>query len=229
MGQGEAVLIDGTGSQSTLSRWGDYSSMNIDPVDDCTFWYTNQYQTEDGVRDWHTRVGAFRIGPCQQGPAVLASLGVNPTLLEGGNPATGVVLLTNLAPAGGASVALSSSNASIAMVPSTVTVPEGKTSATFPIATSKTPVQTDVTVTGVFPAGVTHSSTFTIRASPLPSSITFSPDTVMAGNAAVGTVTLDGPALAGGVVVALSTDSPTIVRIPSTLAIPAGSTSGTFT
>ena len=42
--QAEATLITGTGVQTgALHRWGDYSSMSVDPVDDCTFWYTNEY------------------------------------------------------------------------------------------------------------------------------------------------------------------------------------------
>ena len=44
MGQGEATFVAGTGSQTgNLTRWGDYSSMNIDPADDCTLWATNEY------------------------------------------------------------------------------------------------------------------------------------------------------------------------------------------
>ena len=44
LAQGEAHLFDGTGSQTdTVSRWGDYSDMTVDPVDDCTFWYTQEY------------------------------------------------------------------------------------------------------------------------------------------------------------------------------------------
>src|SRR5579864_1583566 len=34
----------GTGYQASVSRWGDYSAMSVDPVDDCTFWYTNEYR-----------------------------------------------------------------------------------------------------------------------------------------------------------------------------------------
>jgi hypothetical protein len=64
MGQGEATIVAGTGSQTessgfVLSRWGDYSSMNIDPTDDCTFWYTQEYMAEAGAFNWHTRIGAF--------------------------------------------------------------------------------------------------------------------------------------------------------------------------
>src|SRR5439155_25720809 len=46
---GEAVIIDGTGVQRTTnSRWGDYTSLNLDPSDDCTFWYVNEYYTAAG-------------------------------------------------------------------------------------------------------------------------------------------------------------------------------------
>jgi len=46
--QAEATIIAGSGSQTQYSRWGDYSSMNIDPADDCTFWYTTEYLTATG-------------------------------------------------------------------------------------------------------------------------------------------------------------------------------------
>ncbi len=62
----EQVLQSGTGSQlRTLSRWGDYSAMTVDPVDDCTFWYTNQYLTSNGTFNWHTRIGSFKLNTCQ--------------------------------------------------------------------------------------------------------------------------------------------------------------------
>ncbi|HEU4734318.1 MAG TPA: proprotein convertase P-domain-containing protein [Kofleriaceae bacterium] len=68
MGQGEASIVDGTGVQtgSNLSRWGDYSSMNIDPTDDCTFWYTQEYEAANGAFNWRTRIGAFKFATCGQ-------------------------------------------------------------------------------------------------------------------------------------------------------------------
>ncbi len=60
---GEVVLKAGTGSQAWTDRWGDYSMMSIDPSDDCTFWYTSQYQSAtDGP--WRTRIGAFKVTTC---------------------------------------------------------------------------------------------------------------------------------------------------------------------
>jgi hypothetical protein len=70
MTQGEGVVIDGSGVQTTTnSRWGDYTSMNIDPVDDCTFWYVNEYYTLEGqatsTAGWQTRIASFKLPGCQ--------------------------------------------------------------------------------------------------------------------------------------------------------------------
>src|SRR5438105_1850672 len=67
--QAETILINGTGSQGRgLKRCGDYSSMAIDPVDDCTFWYTTEYLTASGTFNWHTRVGTFKFANCSSLP-----------------------------------------------------------------------------------------------------------------------------------------------------------------
>ena len=64
--QGEQTLIAGTGVQrSTGSRWGDYSSLSVDPADDCTFWYTTEYYTAasqaTSTVGWLTRIGSFKV------------------------------------------------------------------------------------------------------------------------------------------------------------------------
>jgi hypothetical protein len=66
---GEGTIINGTGVQTTTnSRWGDYTSMNVDPVDDCTFWYVNEYYTAAGqassAAGWQTRIGSFKLPGC---------------------------------------------------------------------------------------------------------------------------------------------------------------------
>jgi hypothetical protein len=65
---GEGVIINGTGVQTnTNSRWGDYTSMNVDPVDDCTFWYVNEYYavTEPPPdRNWQTRIASIKLPGC---------------------------------------------------------------------------------------------------------------------------------------------------------------------
>lgn len=62
---GEVSMQPGSGSQlSTLNRWGDYSSMSVDPSDDCSFWYTTEYYAATSTTGWQTRVGRFRLGDC---------------------------------------------------------------------------------------------------------------------------------------------------------------------
>jgi hypothetical protein len=69
LAQGETTLFAGTGSQSgTGSRWGDYSALTIDPVDDCTFWFTSQYYASTTSFNWRTRVGSFRFPGCGGAP-----------------------------------------------------------------------------------------------------------------------------------------------------------------
>jgi hypothetical protein len=61
---GEGVLINGSGSQTVSARWGDYTSLTVDPSDDCTLWYVNQYYQTSSARGWQTRIGSFRLGGC---------------------------------------------------------------------------------------------------------------------------------------------------------------------
>ena len=69
MDQGEGTIINGAGSQTgqSLSRWGDYSSMSVDPSDDCTFWYTTEYIPSNGAFNWRTRIGSFKFAGCGGG------------------------------------------------------------------------------------------------------------------------------------------------------------------
>ena len=49
MGLGEGIIVNRSGVQTTQnSRWGDYTSLNLDPTDDRTFWYVNEYYTAAG-------------------------------------------------------------------------------------------------------------------------------------------------------------------------------------
>ena len=64
--RGPLVLATGGGVQfNSYKRWGDYSSMTVDPKDDCTFWYTQEYYLNTGSFDWATRIGAFKFDNCK--------------------------------------------------------------------------------------------------------------------------------------------------------------------
>jgi hypothetical protein len=90
--QSEVQLIAGAGSQTNrcggrkpCHRWGDYSAMSVDPADDCTFWYVNQYyssQTNGSSGNWQTRIGSFKFPSCTGLPATTTTLGssANPSV-----------------------------------------------------------------------------------------------------------------------------------------------------
>jgi hypothetical protein len=62
MPQGEYPILDGTFSKTGNERWGDYAGMAIDPVDDCTFWFTTEYMTSNSAVA--TKVAAFKFDAC---------------------------------------------------------------------------------------------------------------------------------------------------------------------
>ena len=102
--QAETRVVTGTGVQTgNLTRWGDYSEMTIDPVDDCTFWFTTEYMKTTGSFNWNTRIANFKFPNCgSTGTGPSASL--SPTSLTfasqnlGTTSAAQAVTLTNSGP-----------------------------------------------------------------------------------------------------------------------------------
>jgi Ca2+-binding RTX toxin-like protein len=131
--QGEFTMVNGA-SSSGATRWGDYSAMAVDPVDDCTFWYTAEYMAAAGRR---TRVGAFKF------PSCVRTISINNVSHNEGNAGTtaytftvslsaptGVVTTVNWATAdGSATTADGDYNAASG----TVTFPSGDTSETVTV------------------------------------------------------------------------------------------------
>jgi hypothetical protein len=64
MSEAEFTLVNGT-DRNTSNRWGDYSHMAVDPVDECTFWYTNEYGNQNG--QWATSISKFKFDSCGSG------------------------------------------------------------------------------------------------------------------------------------------------------------------
>jgi fibronectin type III domain protein len=80
LAQGEGTLFAGTGSQTgTSSRWGDYSDLTVDPVDDCTFWYTTEYYSTTTSFNWRTRIGSFSFPGCGGAPTPTPTPTASPT------------------------------------------------------------------------------------------------------------------------------------------------------
>jgi hypothetical protein len=159
-------------------------------------------------------------------PAAPSALALSPASVTGGSPSAGTVTLNGPAPAGGAQVTLSSNNPA-AVVPASVTVAPGGTSANFSVTTSAVATSTLVSISASYGGG-TQSASLTVIP-PIVSSLALSPASVTGGSPSAGTVTLNGPAPAGGAQVTLSSSNTAAATVPSSVTIPAGATSATFT
>jgi len=86
---GEASIVAGSGAQLDSSgRWGDYSAMSVDPLDDCTFWYTQEYYAELEFffgRNWRTRIASFKLPSCGAPPP---SISISDVTVTEGNTGT---------------------------------------------------------------------------------------------------------------------------------------------
>jgi len=162
-------------------------------------------------------------------PISVYSLTLNPTSVAGGGPqpSIGTVMLSGLAPAGGAQVTLSSSSAS-ASIPASVTVPAGSTTATFTISTSAVATSTPVTISASY-GGTSASASLTVTpALPRVSSLTLNPTSAIGGSQSTATVMLSGPAPGGGAQVILLTNNQA-ANVPASVTVPAASITATFT
>src|SRR5438477_169995 len=198
MTQGEGTILDGAGSQTTnLSRWGDYSAMTIDPADDCTFWYTNEYVPANGTFNWRTRVGTFKLPGCGAPPPPSDfSISANPSAVTVTAGGTGTSTISTAVTSGSAqTVALSASGlpagASATFNPSSLSA---GASSTLTLATSNTtaPGAYPITVTGTG-TSATHTTTVTLTVNAPPAndfSISASPGSVSVQQGANGSSTI---------------------------------------
>jgi len=157
-------------------------------------------------------------------PASLVSISVNPTSVAGGSPSTGTVTLSGVAAAGGTVVRLSTNQNSV-ILPASITIVAGKTSAAFSVGTIAVGTQTIATIRGS--VGLLAQSTTLTIAAPTLKSVTLSPSTVAGGKSSTGTVTITSIAPVGGLVVSISSSQPS-ATVPTTVTIPAGKTSADF-
>jgi hypothetical protein len=125
-------------------------------------WWRVRARNAAGAAGPFSSTRSFTPQGAPPAPASLSALSVNPPSVTGGNGATGTVTLTAGAPAGGAVVALSSSNTTVANVPASVTVTGAATSATFATTTSAVGASTPVTITATYNS-VTRTTTLTVN------------------------------------------------------------------
>ena len=94
LAQGENTIVTGGGVQtSTSNRWGDYSSLTVDPVDETTFWYTQEYYAVTAGADWRTRIGSFKVDAAAPAQAK-GTINGTVTNCATGQPLANVVIMT---------------------------------------------------------------------------------------------------------------------------------------
>jgi hypothetical protein len=137
------------------------------------------------------------------------------------------VTLFQVAPAGGWKIQLASQIPSYAGVPTSITIPTGSTTGTFAI-TTKLFRQTYTDMITATDATSTKTAILIVVGDSV-GSLTLSPSSVVGGDASTGAITLLQAAPTGGWTVNLTSQIPTYVGVPTSITIPEGSTSGTFT
>ena len=178
-----------------------------------------------------TRSVSLIVTPATE-PLAIGSIQTQPAGVFGGTDGLGIVTLTtgNVAPAGGAQVALGNDNPGLVSMPGSVVIPTGQSSTSFPIHTTQTGVTTSVNISASY-GGVTRSAVFTVAAPSAPvaiSSVTLSPQNVVGGsNIGVRfTVTLAGPAPPEEAFITLTSSHPAIALVPGSLRIFSRGTTG---
>jgi uncharacterized membrane protein len=183
----DSSMYTGTGSQlTTLGRWGDYSSMTVDPVDECTFWYTTEYLQTNGTFNWSTRIGSFKFSSCAPAPAVTVDVLPASQTIGAGQTATYTATLASQNGYSG------SGNYSVTGLPTgatgtfsppgfssgsgsstlTVTTTSGTTPGTYQLTITAADTNNTPTDSEVVTLVVNSPATFTLGAAPASQSVT---------------------------------------------------------
>ena len=180
----EQTILNGTGSQTTgLSRWGDYSSISVDPTDDCTMWYVNEFEKVNGTFNWSTRIANFKFAGCGTPDFTLASAPPSVSVNQGStanytetvtplNGFTGTVALTIAGLPTGATAtftpsSLTSGNSALA-VTTAATTPAG----TYTLTITGTSGTLTHTATATLVVTVPIVGDFAVTASPASQTVT---------------------------------------------------------
>ncbi|MFL6036876.1 MAG: hypothetical protein ACJ74I_17535 [Gaiellaceae bacterium] len=200
MTQGEGTVITGGGSQTGgLHRWGDYTSMSVDPSDDCTFWYTDEYVAANGSFNWHTRIGSFKFPNCSSGPSDF-SISASPASLTIGQAGSATTTSSTSVTSGGPqAVDLSATGVpagtTVGFSPASVSA-GGSSTMTVNVGASTAPGPYTLTVTGTAASG-SHSTTVALNVVASDFSISASPSSLGIAQGPGGTATI-GTAVLGG-------------------------------
>src|ERR1700756_2562311 len=168
--EAEVNIVSGTGSQNGgLSRWGDYSAMQVDPVDDCTFWFTEEYMKTTGSFNWNTHIANFKFPGCSSTTTPDFTVGASPSSLTitQGSSGTSTITITSLNGFNAATTLSASglpSGVTATFSANPVTPPaNGSATSTLTLTASSTATTGAATVTVTGTSGsLTHSTTISL-------------------------------------------------------------------
>lgn len=148
--------------------------------------------------------------------------------IAGGGTTSGTVTLNGPAPVGGLSIVMSSSNPFVAFTSNSLVIPAGQTSGTFSIGTVAVASNNSITFSANYGLGTKTSSAITVLA-PTITSLTLNQTELVGGSATTvtGTLNISSVALSTGLNISLSSNTGS-VTVPSTVTVPNGATSTTF-
>jgi len=150
--------------------------------------------------------------------------------VTGGTSVQGTIALAT-APTAAINIDVTSSATGVASSPGLVNVPAGQTTATFTITTFSVTAAHTVTITANDVTVGTATASLTVNPPTVGQlqSVSVSPAQVTGGAEATGTVSLSGPAKAGGQIVTLKASNILAASVPSVVTVAPGSTTATFT
>jgi hypothetical protein len=184
----EANILTGTGAQvgSDAYRWGDYTAMQVDPSDDCTFWYVDQYQQINGTFDWDTNISSFIFSGCGvQNPNFSLSANPGSVTVAQGNSVTSTITVNDEDGFSG-SVQLSASGLPSGVTAQFVPNPTTTTS-TLTLSASGSAATGTVTVTVSGVSGtLNNSTTLSLTVNPVVTGVTVSPTALSFSTTVVG-------------------------------------------
>jgi hypothetical protein len=158
-------------------------------------------------------------------PPSLKSLTISPSNISGGAQPQGIVMFNGQAPAGGATVTLTSNSPAVTP-PASVFVEAGSFSASFAIPTNAVTANTTATVTASY-GNTSAQAQVTLTPQQPPSSLTLSPTSTTAGGSSFGTVTVASPSSTDQIL-QVASSNPAVASVPNFVFIPSGSTTGGF-
>jgi hypothetical protein len=204
----EASIIEGSGSQTGYSRWGDYTSMRIDPSDDCTFWYVNEYLPVTSSYGWYTRIGSFKFNGCGAPATADFSMSASPTSLtlkptDVGSTTISVTPINGFTNPVAFSVTGCPANTACTFSPTSVTGGSGNTTLTMTTKATSSAIYT-LTIIGTDTiTGTSHSTTVALKVQ-ADFSVSLSQPSLTIKRGSAGSVTVSLTAVGGSSSVSLS-------------------------